>query len=432
MRQHRERQKYSPNHYKQAVYALYHACGTQDKEEIMASIQSLTTKDGKPYYRIRCRISRDKPTYSTCWYPPEGWSKRAIERELTKQAAEFERQCKAGEILSRTEQKAKQAEEQRQAESIQTVKQYGERVFMPAKAVTCSENTRCSFQSMLDLHIYPTIGETKLPDITSATLTALLLDFQASGRSHATCVKLYTILNLLFKMAYLGDIIERNPMDKVMRPKPRKDEVKQDKVDSFTIEELRYIFSCLDKEPLKWRAYLRLMADTGIRRGEACGLTWACVSFEDNTITIKQTLNYTKDAGAYIDNTKNGKSRTVDVDPSVMELLKELRSEQASRNLSRYVFTQDDSAEPMFPQSPGRYMQTFSRRYGVNHLHPHKLRHSFASIAITNGADVASISEILGHSDKAVTLRVYSHSDQASRKRASNIFRDALKNVNEA
>ncbi len=80
----------------------------------------------------------------------------------------------------------------------------------------------------------------------------------------------------------------------------------------------------------------------------------------------------------------------------------------------------------MHPQSPTRYMKKFAARYGVNDLHPHKLRHSFASIAITNGADVASVSEKLGHSDKAVTLRMYTHADEESIKRAGDIFRSAL------
>ena len=48
-------------------------------------------------------------------------------------------------------------------------------------------------------------------------------------------------------------------------------------------------------------------------------------------------------------------------------------------------------------------------------------------IIITNGADVASVSEKLGHSDKAITLRMYTHADQESIRRASQIFRDALK-----
>ena len=58
--------------------------------------------------------------------------------------------------------------------------------------------------------------------------------------------------------------------------------------------------------------------------------------------------------------------------------------------------------------------------------------HTFASIAITNGADVASVSEKLGHSDKAVTLRMYTHADQESMKQASQIFRDALKKASQA
>ena len=79
--------------------------------------------------------------------------------------------------------------------------------------------------------------------------------------------------------------------------------------------------------------------------------------------------------------------------------------------MKRYVFTQEGSPEPIHPQSPARYLQNFAKKYGVQGLHPHKLRHSFASIAITNGADIASVSEKLGHTDKAVTLRMYTHAD---------------------
>ena len=100
--------------------------------------------------------------------------------------------------------------------------------------------------------------------------------------------------------------------------------------------------------------------------------------------------------------------------------------------ISPFVFTQSNSPEPMHPQSPARYMQKLSAKCGVPDLHPHKLRHTFASIAITNGADVASVSEKLGHSDKAITLRMYTHADQESIRRASQIFRDALKNSNQA
>lgn len=298
---------------------------------------------------------------------------------------------------------------------------------MPAKTISISENSRSSFQGMLDKWIYPALGELKLPDITPANITALLLSMQAQGKAHATVVKCYTILNSLFKMAFLADTIPKNPMHKVERPKPRKDEARHDEVEAYTVEEVRHILSRLDKEPLKWRVLVRLLIDTGIRCGECCGLQWKDIDFQENTITICGNLCYTPQKGVYLDTPKNGRSHTVDVDPDIMALLRALRSEQAAQAISSYVFTQDGSPEPMHPQSPTRYLKKFSKRYHVPDLHPHKLRHTFASIAITSGADVASVSEKLGHSDKAVTLRMYTHADQESIKRASQIFRDALK-----
>lgn len=393
----------------------------------MASKRLKTTKDGRRYYEIRVSRGRGQSYLVSRWYVPEGWSARAIERELAKQAADFERRCKSGEVLSHTERKEKEKREAQEAAAIQTLKQYGEGVFMPAKAVRCSENTRSSFQGMLNKHIYPVLGDIKMPEIKSAQITKLLLNVQAEGKAHATVVKIYNILNLLFKMAYLGDMIDRNPMDKVERPRPRKEEVCSGEVESYTAEELRYILQCVDKEPLKWRAMLHLLIDTGIRRGEACGLQWKHINFANHSITIAGNLCYTAEKGIYLDTPKSRKIRTIDIDPAITALLWELRLDQSQKAISQYVFTQEGSTEPMHPQTPTRYMQKFAKRYGIEHLHPHKLRHSFASIAIVNGADIASVSEKLGHADKSTTLRLYTHADQESIKQVSNIFREAIK-----
>lgn len=393
----------------------------------MPSIREKQTKDGRTFYEIQVSRGRSRSRLTSRWYPPEGWSKKAIDRELAKTAAEFERRCDNGEAISRAEQKEKDLLQKQEAAKIQTLRQYGERVFMPAKAVTISENSRSSFQGNLDCWIYPALGEMKMPDITAANISALLLDMQAQGKAHATCIKVYTVLKSLFKMAYLSDIIQKNPMDKVERPKQRKDEVRGIEAEAYTIEEVKHILSCLEKEPLKWQALIRLLVDTGIRRGECCGLQWKDVDFKGNTITVAGNLCYTPQKGVYLDSPKNGKTRIIDVDADVIALLQQLRQQQASHALSAFVFTQDNSPEPMHPQSPTRYLKKFAARYGIDDLHPHKLRHSFASIAITNGADIASVSEKLGHSDKAVTLRMYTHADAESMRRASQIFREALK-----
>lgn len=393
----------------------------------MASTRKLNTKDGTPFYEVTVSRGRGVSRLTSRWYPPAGWSQRAIDRELTKVAAEFERKVKAGEVLTRQEEKGLEHQRQLEAAQIQTLRQYCESVFMPAITIKRSENTRASYQGSLNNWIYPALGEYKLPEITTAQIEALLASMQEKKKSHGTVIKIYTILLGIFKRAYKADVIDRNPMDKVDRPEPRKDEIKRDSAPAYTVEEIRHILTCLENEPLKWRALMRLLIDTGIRRGECCGLQWADIDFKGDTITIRRSLSYTKEKGIYIDTTKNSKIRTIDVDPAVMVLLRQLRQEQARSAISRFVFTQDGSPEPMHPQSPTRFMQKFAKRNNIQDLHPHKLRHSFASIAITHGADVASVSEKLGHSDKAVTLRMYTHADQESIKRASNIFREALK-----
>lgn len=392
----------------------------------MSSYRKMETKDGRIFYEISVSRGRGKSRLTRRWYPPDGWSRRAIERELAAVAAEFERLSDAGEIISRAEQRERDAQAATEAAKILTLRQYGERVFMPSKAVTMSENSRSNYQGYLDKKIYPALGDLKLPEITPAQITALLLDIQAEGKAHSTVIKVYTILHSFFKMAYLGDIIDRNPMDKVERPKPRKSEATAEEHQSYTPAEVQRLFQALEDEPLKWRALVHLLIDTGIRRGECCALRWQDVDFSTGSITVSGNLCYTVAKGVYLDTPKNGRSRTVYAGAATLALLRQLRGQQDRNAISAYIFTQETSPEPMHPQSPTRYLKKLSERYGIPDLHPHKLRHTFASIAITNGADVASVSEVLGHSDKAVTLRMYTHASEESISQAAQIVQEAI------
>ena len=155
----------------------------------MPSVRRYETKDGRAYYLIRVRRGREKSALSRRWYVPDGWSQRAIDRELAKVSAEFERQVQAGEVISRDEKRLQAAQEAAEAAKIVTLRQYGEKVFMPAKTLTATENTRASFQGNLDKWVYPAIGDIKLPEITSAQISALLLDMQGKGKARATVVR---------------------------------------------------------------------------------------------------------------------------------------------------------------------------------------------------------------------------------------------------
>ena len=394
----------------------------------MASTKLMETKDGRRFFQISVSRGYGKAPYKTRWYWPDGWSKRTAEREAAKQAAAFELACKNGEVLNRAQEREKAAQEAAEAAKLKTVRQYADGVFMPTKEATFSENARSSYRTFLDRHILPVLGDVLLVEVSPAMIQKLLVDFQRAGYAHATTVKLYNILNGIFEMAFLDDSIPMNPMLKVKRPAPRKDEQPKEESDkAYTVQELSYILSCAAQEPLQWQTYISLAADTGLRRGECCGLQWSDIDFKAGAVTVRRNLQYTAAAGVYATSPKNGKVRVVDVGPDALALLKQLREKQAQSCISKWCFTQEGTAEPMHPQSPTRYFQKFGQRYGVKDFHPHKLRHSSASIAITSGADVVSVSERLGHSDTAVTLRMYAHANEESIRRAGQTVRDALK-----
>ena len=394
----------------------------------MASTKLMETKDGRRFFKISVSRGHGKTPFTTRWYWPDGWGKRTAERELRKQVAAFELKCSQGEVFTRSEKKQQEAEARAETAKLKTVRQYADGVFLPAKETSFSENARASYRLFLDKHILPVLGDVLLTEVSPAMISKLLVDFQKAGYAHATTIKLYNILNGVFEMAFLDDSIPMNPMLKVKRPAPRKDEQPKEEQDkAYTVQELHHILSCAAQEPLQWQTYIYLAADTGLRRGECCGLQWSDIDWKGGTITVRRNLQYTSAAGVYETSPKNGKARMVDVGPDVLSLLKHLREKQAQSCISKWCFTQEGTAAPMHPQSPTRYFKRFGKKYGVMDFHPHKLRHSSASIAITNGADVVSVSERLGHSDTAVTLRMYAHANAESIRRAGQTLRDALK-----
>lgn len=416
----------------------------------MASISKLqTNKSGERFWRIYVSRGRGKGTYTTRFKWPEGYSEKAALRELNKKAAEFEIECRNGLHLSRKEQKALDERLSLEADEAVakefTFRQYGENVFMPAKTITTAENTRLYYRDCLNNHLYKEFGELRLSAISSALLREYFLSLQNSELSYSTVIGIYVTAKQLFKMAFWDEILDSNPMDRVQRPRQRKDSDRKQEVEAFTLDELKTIITYLDAEPLKWNTFSRLLIETGMRRGEACGLKWENINFDTCTATICGNLQYSSSKGVYWQSTKTGQSRDVPFSSAVAKLLKRLKEQQKQETEKRkkrlekegkpldiakvtdseFVFTEKGYNSPMHPQSPNRYFQKFGEKYGID-IHPHMLRHSFASVAITNGADIASVSEILGHSDKATTLNMYTHADEESKRRAAGVVFAAI------
>ena len=415
----------------------------------MASYRPRKNKFGQIIsYEIRVSRGYDPVTrkalkpYTMTWPHPDGWSKNRIERELNKVAAEFEAACNRGEVLTKEEQKALAVEQIEQAKREQaeqerkpTFKQYIE-VYLKEKAAFAPgtlENYRAALQCAATV-----FGEMKMEDITNLTVKQYINDLQANGKNqfngkplaHKTILKHYIVLHALFENAVENEVIEVSPMQKMKRPKPRKDETPKEPV-VYTESEVQYIYKCLDNEPLKWKALVMFAIDSGCRRGEIIGLKWSEIDFKTGKVNICRNAQYTAGKGTYISTPKNHKNRVIYLNRPVLTVLAEWKRQQALLHfgqgipLNGFCFTQDNG-EMMNPQAPTSYLTRFGKKYNLPGIHPHALRHTMATLSIANGADIVSISEKLGHSEPSITLNVYSHANEEAQRRANEVLAQAI------
>lgn len=411
----------------------------------MASYRPRKNKFGQIIsYEIRVSRGYDPVTrkalkpYTMTWPHPDGWSKNRIERELNRVAAEFETACKRGEVLTKAERKAKAAAEAEEERRKPTFKQYIE-IFIQEKAARRGAVTVHNYRKELE-KAAAVFGNMKMADIDFLTLKAYFIKLQADGKQKYTgkplkigsIIQHYTVLHSFFANAAENQVIAVSPMQNMKRPQPRKDEeIKQTR--SFNIEEVQYILKCAEQEPLKWKAIIIFALDSGCRAGEIMGLKWSDIDFKTGKANICRNVQYTAETGVYISTPKNHKSREIFINPQALAVLLEWRKEQMlfffrlGIPQSGFCFT-TDNGEIMKPGAFSAYLQRFGKRYNLPDIHPHTLRHTMASLSLTEGADPVSVSKKLGHCDPSVTMRIYAHSNEEAQRRANEVLAEAIYN----
>ena len=194
--------------------------------------------------------------------------------------------------------------------------------------------------------------------------------------------------------------------------------------------EARELLMLLHKEPIKYRAMITFDLLSGLRRGELLGLRWRDVDFENQTITIVNTLNYAPGAGVYVDTPKNATSaRPLKLSPTAFSMLLEYKRWQDDqrdacgdywKDTAGRVFTGDDGA-PVFPDSLTKWFSAFVKRSGLPDVHIHSLRHTYASLMIADGTPLVVISRRLGHAQVSTTANIYSHVIASADEKAAQI-----------
>ena len=156
---------------------------------------------------------------------------------------------------------------------------------------------------------------------------------------------------------------------------------------------------------------------TGCRREEILSLRYENVRLDEERI--------------YLPKTKNGQSRTVHLNARAMEVLSDLKArkddEERTRN-SDFVFASRNGTKKGYIFDLRNPFEKVCRIAGIENFRIHDLRHTFASMAVSSGADLYTMQKLLGHNDIAQTQR-YSHLSDKHLKEATSRVSDLLNQV---
>ena len=240
-------------------------------------------------------------------------------------------------------------------------------------------------------------GDKLLPAIRKPDVEGFLAFLERRGNGPGTLRRTLAALRPVFAAAVEKDIISANPCDRI-----RLRQAQPKAVPWLTPEEIAEALALLKPGP--HRDVLTLIADSGLRRGEAVALAWSDWNDEAEEIRVVKS--------------KNGSSRQVPLPPRAVEILRRLADERkaapkdsivaksprifatVTRNSLRLAWQKARKPKPTADGKPGEPTQFATLRI-------HDFRHLYASALVREGVDIPTVATLLGHSSSQMVLKVY-------------------------
>ena len=360
-------------------------------------------------YRIRVSCGYDlnhkQIVRSMNWRPDSSMTPKQIEREVKRQAERFESECKNFTNPSQKPVKF-------QVLGEDWFKHYAEHHH---------KSTTLTFERHLSERTYKAIGHIRVDKITTQTIQSFINSLTKDGENLNT-KKCLSAKTLRHYCSFVSNILEygikcgmlnKNPCRSVSLPHREKQEKK-----IYTIDELQECIKLLvECEHSKYKVFFLLAIYTGMRRGELLGLEWKDFDFNEGSITISRTSNYTKSKGIYTSTTKTqGSNRTVLFNKDVIPFLQEYKQEQDAQKQAmgdKWVDTDrlfvGENGKPLNVNAPYEWLERFCKKHKLPFYGVHSFRHLYASISIGLGTDIITISKSMGHSQRSTTLDIYGH-----------------------
>ncbi|MGG0655547.1 tyrosine-type recombinase/integrase [Rummeliibacillus pycnus] len=297
------------------------------------------------------------------------------------------------------------------------------------------ESTFVKTTGIFKNHILPAMRSYRIEKIT-VDVCQRHVDEWADKLKKFRMVKSYAakVLEFAIKHGY----IQTNPFTLVDMPtalKKKQASTEEKKENFYTREQLIEFLSCFEKENnVKAYTLFRLLAFSGMRKGEVLALTWNDLDFKTNEIRINKAISRGKDNKLYVKSTKTGIARTIKMDERTMLILKDWRKKQKQDYLmlgyntmkaGQLVFS-NECNEYLQPTKTRKWLLHVQKKYSLETITTHGLRHTHCSLLFEAGAKIKDVQDRLGHSDVQTTMNIYAHVSEKAKEAAIQKFESYL------
>lgn len=274
-------------------------------------------------------------------------------------------------------------------------------------------------------HIDAALGSIPYRKLDPDTAQAWVNQMAADGYAASTIRKALNLLKAAYKDAVNRRTMPYNPIQGVKTPKLKKAE--PNAIDPAQTAKLRAYLEIAGDTPTNLA--IKMALHTGMREGELCGLRWKDVDLNGSVLHIRNVIGRDGNKTYQKEPKTGGSRRDVPLPPEMVAALKKRRASMMEECMDAgvpmtpelFVLGRIDGSY-MAPHSLWREWKAIAKSLGLVGTEGkvpvfHDLRHTFATVAIKSGADVKSVSSILGHSNAAMTLNIYASADAEAKRR---------------
>lgn len=298
-------------------------------------------------------------------------------------------------------------------------------IYGKERSGTVRDVTTRGYRTHLKHLIGTSLGAMRMGDVGHEDITRWEQDLVSDGMAPTTLSHAHVFLKQVFDRARKVGDITSSPFDLVETPKRRNRPINA--LPPSEIARLRPALENLGCTPLATGATIALK--TGMRVGEICALRWQDVDLESDVIHVSHALTRVK--GHFeLSSPKTATSvRAIPFGDSLKKALllrrDAMRSEcneiGTGRTDGLFVIGPAASNTWKSPQGLSQEWHQLAQVLGLvgtqGHCPTfHDLRHTFATMAVSSGVDIKTVSVLLGHADPAMTLRVYADSLEDSKR----------------